>query len=257
VAPETLALMTELSAGEELLTLSAERIWRETEKALCERSPEVYFDVLRQCGALSVLLPEVDNLFGVPQNPVSHPEVDTGVHSLLVLQQAAKLSDDSAVRYAALVHDVGKAVTAEALLPSHPGHEKASLALLEALQQRIKVPNRHAELAKIVALYHTCLHGLASRSANEIQTMLTSIGIYRQGGFLQEFLVCCEADHRGRTGFERTPYPQAAWLLELADACQRLNSQQIIEQGYSGAEIGRQSRLQREAIIDKFLLTIA
>lgn len=255
VAEETLALMASLVGGGELLTLSPERIWRETEKALLEKSPVVYFEVLRRCGALQILLPEVDALFGVPQNPLSHPEIDTGEHSFMVLQQAANLSSDSAVRYAALVHDVGKALTPVDTLPSHPGHELASLSLLDEIQQRLKVPNRHAELAKIVARYHTCLHGLKNSSAVDIQDMMVALGVFRQGDFLQEFIACCRADHMGRLGFEEQPYPQANWLIELVEQCQAVDVQKIVADGFSGAAIGQQLVAQRQAIICQFLTT--
>jgi tRNA nucleotidyltransferase (CCA-adding enzyme) len=256
VAEDTLALMSELCRGEELLALSPERVWRETEKALSEKSPRVFFEVLRTCGGLNTLFPELDALFGVPQNPVSHPEIDCGIHSLMVLEQAALLSGDSAIRYAALVHDLGKAATPPDQWPRHQGHEQATLPLLASLADRIKVPNRVALLAQKVAKFHTVLHGLVDQSPALLQTMLVELGVYRQGGMLNEFILCCLADHRGRTGFEEQPYPQAEQLRSMVEECCALQSQTLIEQGFEGKAIGEQLTLQRKQIISQFLIKI-
>lgn len=257
VAAETMALMQTLCVGDELLALSPERVWRETEKALAEKSPVVFFEILRACGGLKKLFPELDALFGVPQNPVSHPEIDCGVHSFMVLTQAALLTDDISTRYAALVHDLGKALTPEEYLPHHPGHESATLPLLAKLAERIKVPNRAVQLAEKVARFHTVLHGFARQTPETIQTMMVELGVYRQGDLLEEFIMCCLADHRGRTGFEHQPYPQEAWLRECVAACKTVQSQTIIHQGFVGKEISRQLTLLREQLIRQFLIKIA
>ena len=256
VAKPTMQLMSQIVAADELQTLSAERVWRETEKALATESPEVFFQVLQGCGALNVLFPELQALFGVPQSAVSHPEIDCGVHSLMVLQQASLLSKDTAVRYAALVHDLGKAVTAADHLPHHPGHEKATLPLLQALQQRIKVPNRHAQLAQVVARWHTTLHGLKGQDSENILSMLTELGVFRQGGWLEEFVLCCEADSRGRSGFENQAYPQADQLKDLAARCCRVTAAALIADGVEGKAVGEALRHQRLAVIDSFLATL-
>ena len=256
VAKPTMQLMSQIVAADELQTLSAERVWRETEKALATESPEVFFQVLQGCGALNVLFPELQALFGVPQSAVSHPEIDCGVHSLMVLQQASLLSKDTAVRYAALVHDLGKAVTAADHLPHHPGHEKATLPLLQALQQRIKVPNRHAQLAQVVARWHTTLHGLKDQDSENILSMLTELGVFRQGGWLKEFVLCCEADSRGRSGFENQSYPQADQLKDLAARCCRVTAAALIADGVEGKAVGEALRHQRLAVIDLFLAAL-
>jgi len=256
VAKPTMQLMSQIVAADELQTLSAERVWRETEKALATESPEVFFQVLQGCGALNVLFPELQALFGVPQSAVSHPEIDCGVHSLMVLQQASLLSKDTAVRYAALVHDLGKAVTAADHLPHHPGHEKATLPLLQALQQRIKVPNRHAQLAQVVARWHTTLHGLKGQDSENILSMLTELGVFRQGGWLEEFVLCCEADSRGRSGFENQSYPQADQLKDLAARCCRVTAAALIADGVEGKAVGEALRHQRLAVIDLFLAAL-
>lgn len=253
VAPETLALMSQIVAADELQTLSPERVWRETEQALASTSPVVFFDVLRECGALAVLFPEVDALFGVPQTVSSHPEIDTGIHSFMVLEQAARLSADSAVRYAALVHDVGKGLTPSEDLPRHPGHEARSIPLLRQLQQRLKVPNRHADLAECVAKWHTCLHGLSNQTAEKILDMLTALGVFRQGSVLDLFLLCCEADSRGRLGFEHHSYPQAAMLRALATSCSEISAAALNASGIEGRAIGEALRRLRLAQIESFL----
>lgn len=253
VAAETHALMAEIVAANELQTLSPERIWRETERALSSASPVVYFDVLRECGALSVLFPEVEALFGVAQSASSHPEIDGGIHSFMVLEQAALLSNDTAVRYAALVHDVGKALTPAEDLPRHPGHERRSLPLLKQLQQRLKVPNRHAHLAVLVASWHTCLHGLSSQPPERVLEMLTALGVFRQGSVLDDFVICCEADSRGRLGFEQLPYPQAEHIKDLTALCCQINAGALIASGVEGRAVGEAIRHQRLAQIESFL----
>lgn len=253
VANETMSLMAQIVANDELQTLSPERIWRETEKALSTASPAVYFEVLRECGALAVLLPELNALFGVPQSPRSHPEIDTGLHSLMVLEQAAKLSDDTAVRYAALVHDLGKGLTPKTLWPSHPGHEEKTLPLLAVVQERLRVPNRHAQLAEIVAKWHTCLHALSGESSERILAMMTEVGVFRQGGMLQEFCLCCEADSRGRQGFEKVEYCQAGRLQRLAAICAEVNAADLLAQGLSGREIGKALKNKRLQKIESVL----
>ena len=257
VAPETIELMADIVAAGELQTLSPERIWRETERGLTSASPEVFFDVLRECGAQTVLLPELDALFGVPQSPASHPEIDCGLHSMMVLQQAAELSHDSAVRYAALVHDLGKGQTPSEDLPRHPGHEARTLPLLEAVQQRLKVPNRHAQLAHLVAKWHTTLHGLAQQTPDNILAMLTELGVFRQGGVLAEFTLCCEADSRGRLGFEHQDYPQAAQIIELVERCCQITAGSLLASGIEGKAIGEALRHQRLAQIESFLKGLA
>ena len=179
-----------------------------------KRGKREFIQVLRQCGALAVLLPEVDRLFGVPQPPQYHPEIDTGVHTLMSLEQAAQLSDDGVVRYAVLVHDVGKGVTNPTHWPSHHGHETLGLPLLDAIAERLRVPRTHGEIARLVCEHHTKLHRLAQLRPGTVLELLERLDALRRPERLTQFLLACEADARGRTGFEDRVYPQTAALQQ-------------------------------------------
>ncbi|MBQ0712183.1 MAG: multifunctional CCA addition/repair protein, partial [Porticoccus sp.] len=202
IAPETLALMAEIAASGELQHLTPERVWVETDRALGEQSPRTYIEVLRQCDALKVLFPEVDQLFGVPQRADFHPEVDTGIHVLMALDQAAILDKDPAARFAVLVHDLGKGITPEDVLPKHSGHEERGVQLVNTLCDRLKAPNRYRELAVGVTRYHLLSHKAPYLRPVTILKLLKGIGALRQPGKLAQFIRCCEADARGRLGFE-------------------------------------------------------
>ena len=202
IAPETLALMSSITASGELGYLVAERVWKETERALGERSPDIYIQTLRDCGALKALFPEVDCLFGVPQRADFHPEIDTGIHTLMALQQSVKLSDSSAIRFAVLVHDLGKGITPDHILPSHSGHEARGVALVDSLCDRLKVPNHFRQLALAVTEYHLMCHKALELDAESILELLKGIGALKSSDKLEEFILCCEADARGRTGLK-------------------------------------------------------
>ena len=219
VAPETLALMQEIVAAGELEQLVAERVWAEIERALGERAPPRFFEVLRECGALARVLPELDALFGVPQPPEHHPEIDTGVHTLMVLAQATRLSPEVRVRFAALTHDLGKGATPPAEWPKHHGHEARSVELVRALAQRLRVPNEFRDLAVAVARYHGHCHRIAElRDATVLET-LEALDAFRRPERLEGFVLACEADFRGRTGYEQRDYPQAGqWRAAFAAA---------------------------------------
>ena len=236
IAAETLALMTQLSASGELQNLTAERVWLETEKALNEPHPEIYFDVLRQTGALKVLFPELDRLYGVPQPPQHHPEIDSFVHTMLVLQQAAQLKKNSqnptAVCFAALCHDLGKGVTDPAIYPHHYGHEQAGVPLVRALCKRLKVPSYAQQLAELTCQYHTHTHKAFELRAETIIKLFNSFDAWRKPERFAEFLRVCEADSRGRLGFEHKPYPQAAYLLDCLQAARAVDVQAIIDAGF-------------------------
>lgn len=252
IAPETLALMTELVRNGEVDHLVAERTWKETERALLERSPEVFITSLRDCGALARIMPELDALFGVPQPPEHHPEIDTGKHCLLVLQQAASLSHSSTVRFAALMHDLGKGATPPSQWPRHIGHEKRGLALLATLCERLAVPKEHRELARLATEFHTHCHRARELKPSTVLKLLKATDAFRRPERFEEFLLCCEADARGRTGFENRPYPQASYLRSALDACQRIDNREIAAQGVTGKAFGRaldQERLARLADI--------
>jgi tRNA nucleotidyltransferase (CCA-adding enzyme) len=218
VAPETLALMREMVERGEVDALVAERVWQETEKALREPGASVFFQVLRDCGALKVVYPEINALFGVPQPEKWHPEIDTGVHTLMVLDQAAMLSTDTKVRFAALVHDLGKGTTPHAEWPGHRGHEERSVALIEALCDRLKIPGEYRDLSIIVARYHGNVHRAFELRPNTILGIFEKIDAFRRPQRFTQALVACEADSRGRLGLEKNPYPQRQYLQAARDA---------------------------------------
>jgi tRNA nucleotidyltransferase (CCA-adding enzyme) len=228
VAPETNALMRRIAASGELATLVSERVWQELERALGSTSPDAFVSVLRDCDALRVVLPEVDALFGVPQPARFHPEIDTGLHTLLSLQQARRLSDSPQVAYAVLVHDVGKAVTDRALWPSHKQHESLGLPLLTRIAKRLKVPNDFGKLAALVCEHHTKLHKLEHVDAEKGLALLEAIDVFRRPERLSLFLAACEADARGRTGFEDRDYPQRPFLEQLAETVTALDVGAVI-----------------------------
>ncbi len=218
VAPETLDLMRDMVAAGEVDALVPERVWQELVKALGEDRPSCFFEVLRDCGALPRLLPELDRLWGVPQPPKWHPEIDTGVHVMLVLDMAARLSPDLEVRFAALCHDLGKGSTPPDILPSHHGHEERSVDLLEAICDRFRIPNRHRELARITARYHGLVHKLDDLRPATILGLLEGADAFRRPARFHQMLTACEADFRGRTGYAERPYPQGEALRRFLEA---------------------------------------
>jgi tRNA nucleotidyltransferase (CCA-adding enzyme) len=213
VAPETLDLMREIAGSGELEALRPERVWQETDKALGERCPSLYFESLRACGALARVFPEVDALFGVPQPARWHPEIDTGVHTMLVLDVAAELSAEPQIRFAALTHDLGKADTPAERLPTHRGHEERSVAKIASLCERLPVPRRYRELAEAVARYHGIIHRAAELKPSTLLKIIEATDALRRPERFAAMLLACEADARGRTGLESDPYPQRERLL--------------------------------------------
>jgi tRNA nucleotidyltransferase (CCA-adding enzyme) len=218
VAPETMELMRDMTVRGEVDALVAERVWQETEKALRESGASVFFKVLRECGALRVVYPEIDALYGVPQPEKWHPEIDTGVHTLMVLDQAVRLSNDIKVRFAALVHDLGKAATPHEEWPGHRGHEERSVALIEALSERLRLPNEYRELAVIVARYHGNVHRAFELRPGTVLGILEKTDALRRPERFTQALIACEADSRGRLGLENIPYPQREYLQSARDA---------------------------------------
>jgi tRNA nucleotidyltransferase (CCA-adding enzyme) len=240
VAAETYELMAEIVRSDEIETLRPERVWQETMKALGTEHPEVYFEVLRQCGALQRTLPEIDALFGVPQPERWHPEVDTGVHTLLALQMAARLSHSETVRFAVLTHDLGKAATPAAALPRHHGHEQRSEELLEQLCARLPVPNRLRDLARHVARHHGTVHRAAELKPQTVLRVITDVDGLRQPDRFEEFLLACEADARGRTGREDDAYPQADRLRRALRAARGIDAGKVrAERQLEGEALGK------------------
>lgn len=256
VAHGTNTLMREMVEQGEVDALVAERVWAETEKALGEDHPERYFEVLRGCGALQKVFPEIDNLFGVPQPQKHHAEIDTGIHIMMVLQQACQLSNDKAVRFAALTHDLGKASTPQSILPSHHGHEERGVELVKNMCNRIKIPNQYRDLAVITARYHTHCHRAQELRPATILKTLEGLDAFRRPQRFEDFLLACTADARGRKGHENDVYPQAELFRQSLQACQSINNQTLIEQGIEGREFAEalsRERIQKiTAIKDSF-----
>jgi tRNA nucleotidyltransferase (CCA-adding enzyme) len=240
VATETLDLMREIVTSGEIAALRPERIWKETMKALGTEQPDVYFRVLRDCGALQHVFPEVDALFGVPQPERWHPEVDTGVHTLLALRAAVQLSTAETVRFAVLTHDLGKATTPAPLLPHHYGHERRSEQLLEQLCARLPVPNRFRDLALHVARHHGVVHRADELKPTTMLRLIRETDALRQPERFEEFLLACEADMRGRKGFEERAYPQAERLRAALRAARAVDARKVqAERGVQGEALGR------------------
>jgi tRNA nucleotidyltransferase (CCA-adding enzyme) len=212
VAPETMSLMREMVAEGEADALVAERVWQEVSRGLMEKKPSRMFDVLRECGALARILPEIDALFGVPQRADYHPEVDTGVHVMMVLDHAAQQGYTLPVRFAALTHDLGKATTPEEVLPRHIGHEGRSVDLLKPLCERLRVPNECRDLAVLVAREHGNIHRVMEMGAAALVRLIERSDAIRKPARFAEALQACESDARGRLGFETRDYPQAERL---------------------------------------------
>lgn len=239
IADDTIGLMSEMVANGEVDALVPDRVWKETEAALANDNPQVFFDVLRQCGALKRLYPEIDSLFGVPQPPKWHPEIDCGVHTMMVLEQAAKLSADGDMRFAALVHDLGKATTDKKLLPSHYGHEQRSVNLIKKLTGRLPVPNAYRDLALLVAEFHGHSHRAYELKAATLLRIIKKTDALRRPERFEKFIIACEADARGRTGMEKNPYPQADYLRGALQAIVGISAQDFKDDGLEGPELGQ------------------
>lgn len=238
VADETVALMQTMVSNGEVDHLVAERIWKETERALAEPNPEIFIQVLRDCHALEKIFPEIDALFGVPQTATYHPEVDTGIHTLMSLQQAVKLTANTCIRFATLVHDLGKGSTPQEEWPRHIAHEERSLPLVKTLCERIAAPRDYKELALMVAQWHTHCHRAMELKPATVLKVLQSNDAFRRPERFHQFLVCCEADARGRTGFENRDYPQADFFRRALTAAQQIDLAPLREQGLTGQAFG-------------------
>ncbi|MEP1741583.1 MAG: multifunctional CCA addition/repair protein [Kangiellaceae bacterium] len=245
IAPETLQLMTKLADSGELKNLTAERVWQETQKALSERSPQVYFEVLRECGGLTDWFPEIECLWGIPNPEQWHPEIDTGIHTMMVLQQSCLLSKDTVTRYAALCHDLGKGVTPKDMWPSHRGHEKLGVPIIDKLSKRLKVPVKYNQLAKIVSEFHLHLHRVEDLTPKTIVKVLERTDSFKKKDRFEQFLLACEADFRGRTGFETKSYPQADIMRKAQAVCETISVKEIIAEGYHGKQVGEEIHRQR------------
>jgi tRNA nucleotidyltransferase (CCA-adding enzyme) len=256
VVPETLELMHEIVANGELRALVPERVWLELVKALGEDTPTEFFQVLRACGALAVIFPEIDHLWGVPQRPEYHPEIDTGVHTMMVLAQAGQLSADPRVRFAALTHDLGKGTTPREQWPRHPGHEARGAVLVAQLCARLRAPRAYRHLAVLAARYHPRCHRILElRPATVLDTLLATDALRRPKRF-EDLLIACEADYRGRARPPHRPYPQAGWWRGALRAANGVDIKSLVAAGLQGPALGQRLRQLRIQAIRKALRPI-
>ncbi|MCY9847806.1 multifunctional CCA addition/repair protein [Pectobacterium jejuense] len=237
IAEETMALMQKMAHEGELAYLTPERVWKETEKALGTSSPDVYFQVLRDCGALAVLFAEIDNLYGVPAPAKWHPEIDTGIHTMMTVAMAARLSPEIDVRFATLCHDLGKGLTPPELWPRHHGHGPAGVKLVEALCQRLRIPNPIRDLAKLVAEYHDLVHTVQVLQPKTLLKLFDAIDVWRKPQRLEQLALTSEADARGRAGFEENPYPQGDYLREAFRVASQVSSADVVADGFKGIDV--------------------
>ena len=240
VADETLELMKSIVDSGELDHLVKERVWQEFEEALSYDKPQVFIEILRSCGALAVLLPEVEALFGVPQPSKYHPEIDTGIHTLMCLSMAAQLSSDPVIRYATLVHDVGKGITDSDKWPAHHGHEILGLKPQKDIAARLHVPNEYVKLAALVCEHHTKLHRVEELKPATLLRLLEALDVFRRPERLEKFLPPCEADARGRLGMEDNDYPQRQYLTGLVTAVSSIDIPALLAEAGSGSSNPKQ-----------------
>ncbi len=250
VAAETIELMTQIVLQDELAHLPAERIWTEIDRALGERNPEVFIEVLRECGALQRLLPELEALFGVPQTADYHPEIDTGIHTLMALQQSARLTPATDVRFAVLIHDLGKGGTPASEWPRHIAHEQRGLKLVDAVCKRLKSPGAHRELALQVCAHHTLCHRALELRGKTLLKLLTATDALRRPERFEAFLLACEADARGRKGLERRDYPQADYLRRALDIAREVSAALFTGAGVEGKALGAAISAERVRRLD-------
>lgn len=249
IAPETMSLMQEMTNSGELNALTAERVWKETEKALHSQAPQVYFEILHQCGALKILFPEINALFGVPAPKKWHPEIDTGIHTMMVLAMASRLTDDIAVRFSALCHDLGKGVTPVENWPHHHGHGPAGVPLVEALCQRYRIPNQIRDLAKLAAKYHDHLHRIERMRPSKIIRLFDAIDAWRKPERIDQLAIISEADARGRQGSENLSYPQGIFFRQAFKIANQVDVKSIVSRGLKGNAIREALTKQREVAL--------
>jgi len=256
VDKSTMKLMRAMVKKGEVDALVAERVWQEMVRALGEPAPEVFIEVLRECGALKVLFPEIDRLFGVPQPEEYHPEIDTGIHTMMVLQQSVILSDEPVVRFAALTHDLGKGTTPKKILPHHYGHEERGYYLVKDLCKRYKIPNNFRQLAEIVARYHTHCHRVFEVKPKTVLKTLNALDAFRKPQRFEQFLLACTADSHGRPGYENYDYKQAPFFSLLRQKTARVDVQEIIRDGFENEKIAEELYRRRLNVVKEMLKAV-
>jgi len=247
IATETLELMQSMVNNGEIHTLQAERVWKETSRALDEETPSIFIRVLKQCGALKVIFPEIDALYGVPQKATFHPEIDTGKHLELALDRGHDLGASNACMYAILLHDLGKGVTPKEMLPSHRGHEETGIPYVREVNKRLKVPTKHAQLAELVCRWHFHCHRALELRHKTIIKLFDALDIWRQPDRLENFLTACQADSQGRAGMRDIAYPQVDYLRRCAERAKNIDIKALMAEGYEGAVLGEAIRRARIA----------
>lgn len=258
IAPQTMDLMKTMVKNGEVNALVAERVWQEWQRSLTEADPEIFLMVLHQCGALKVLFPEIDALFGTPQSKITHPEIDTGIHTLMVLKQAALLSDDPIVRFAASMHDLGKGTTSAEFLPKHPMHEENGAQLVEQLCERSRIPRQYRDLAVLVTRYHGLAYKIIEqdrKDPEDILSLFENLDVFRRKERLAQFRLACLADVRGRPGFENKP-DRGAWLMQIFEAANNVRAQDLNLHDASGEEIKAAMRSARLMAISQACETL-
>ncbi|PCH56803.1 MAG: multifunctional CCA addition/repair protein [Legionellales bacterium] len=231
IAPETMLLMQQMVQNGELNHLVPERVWQELAKSLTTTSPRTFIEVLRECGALEILLPEIAALWGVPQNPKWHPEIDTGVHVMLALDMATQLTSDPVTRFAVLCHDLGKALTPKDILPAHHGHEQRGVAPIKQLSSRLNIPKAYRDLAIKVAKLHLLSHTILDLKASTILKLLEQLDAFRNPELVEKFAIACTADARGRSGLKDTTYAQADILRSIFIAVKKISAKPLFAAG--------------------------
>jgi tRNA nucleotidyltransferase (CCA-adding enzyme) len=251
IAPETWHLMREMVRSGEVNALVPERVWQELVRALGEPQPQRFFEGLRECGALEILFPEIDVLFGVPNPPKWHPEIDTGIHVMMVLTQATRLSPEPIVRFAALLHDLGKGVTPMSQWPSHHGHEELGIPLVKAVAARYRIPRDFVDLALLTSQHHGSCHKAFELKANTIVKLLEHVDAFRRPARFEQLLLACKADCRGRPGSEEQPYPQAPYLLAMQQVAAQVSVQLLLERGLQDKALGEALHQERVNAVKK------
>nr|WP_262385453.1 multifunctional CCA addition/repair protein [Duffyella gerundensis] len=252
IADETMALMQHMAASGELAHLTAERVWKETESALQSPNPQVFFQVLRDCNALAVLFPEIDKLFGVPAPAKWHPEIDTGVHTLMTLAIAAQLSPEVDIRFATLCHDVGKALTPPEKWPSHHGHGLAGVPVVEQLCQRLRVPNHVRDLSLLVTEFHDIVHTVERQSSETLVGLFDRIDAWRKPQRVEQIALTSEADARGRATLENNPYPQGDYLRTAFGVVQAVSPKEVVEAGFTGSDVREELHRRRITALESW-----
>jgi tRNA nucleotidyltransferase (CCA-adding enzyme) len=254
IAPETMALMREIAASGELNALVAERVWQELHKTLQMPAPWKFFEVLREANALAIVFPEIDALFGVPQPEKWHPEIDAGLHTLMVLEQACRLSTDPIVRFAALVHDLGKGTTPPDEWPRHIAHEHRSVPLIEKMCARLRIPNAFRDLAVLVGRHHLVMHKANEVRPGTLVDLLEQLDAFRRPERVEQFVIACEADARGRKGLENRDYPQSELVRRAHAAARAVSLTEAERAGLNGEQIAqkiREARVRAVAALTK------